>query len=346
MDLPSIAELNECNRVLLAVVQLSDPDVCRVRPIVNLCSSFTFGGYGANHYKTLRLCNYAGLLLMTKEKVRITELGKKFLSCNPNNYYEITEQQKRFVAEQLILQGPWESSARDLFLSFNPNYDKLTYEVSLYEGPIPIRYNSIVHLLLALGVLLKTDSVLLVESRYVPLVKTLRATKSGISEQELEQALQTNMKLADQAEEAVLEYERKRLRSMNRQAEASLVRRVSQLDVKAGYDIESFDGDKPLFDYDRFIEVKSSYGPELRFFWSENERRSAEEKGDKYWIYFVGGLSSKKARQIMPILVQNPITRLAQMSEISIKVVTYLIEQSDEIQLKRFCQGETKGFLL
>jgi len=283
---------------------------------------------------------------MTKETVKITELGKEFLSYNPNNYYEITEQQKRFVAEQLILQGPWESNARDLFLSFNPNYDKLTYEVNLYEKPIPIRYNSIVHLLLALGVLLKTDSVLLVESRYVPFARSLRATNSGISAQELDQALQTNMKLANQAEEAVVEYERARLESINCHAEASLVRRISQLDVKAGYDIESFDGNKPLFDYDRFIEVKSSYGSTLRFFWSDNERRVAEEKGEKYWIYFIGGLSSKKARQVIPIMIQNPVKRLPQIPGIAVKVATYLVEQGDKVQLERFCQGKTKGSLL
>jgi hypothetical protein len=347
MDLPSVAELNEFNRVLLAIVQLSDSDEgCKVRSVIDLCSSLTFGGHGVDHFRTLKLCSYAGLSQMTKGKVKITELGQKLLDFNPNNYYETTEQQKGFVAEQLILQGPWQSRARDLFLSFSPDYDKLTYKVSLYENPLPIRYNSIVHLLLALGVLLKTDSKLVVDSRYVPLVRWLRTINGGVSEQELDWALQANMKLADQAEEAVLEYEQERLRSMKRSVEALLVRRISQLDVKAGYDIESFDGDKALFDYDRFIEVKSSYSSELRFFWSENERRVAEEKGDKYWIYFVGGLSSKEAKHIIPILIQNPATRLAQMSEMNIKVATYLVEQSHEIQLKEFCQGKTKGFLL
>ena len=347
MDLPNIAELNEFNRVLWAIVRLYDEDAgCRVSQVVALCSSFTLGGHAADHRWTVKLCNYAKLLTITKGSVQITELGKKFLDANPHNYYEITDEQKKFVAEQLILRGPWESNARELFLSFNPDYDKLTYRLSLYESQLSTRHNSIVHLLCALGVLLRIHNALTVELRYVPLVRSLRATSSGISAQELDQALQTNMKLANQAEEAVLEYERERLKSINREAEALLVRRISQLDVKAGYDIESFDGDKPLFDYDRFIEVKSSYSPVLRFFWSENERRAAEEKGDKYWIYFVGGLSSQQARQIIPILIQNPATRLVQMSGISIKAATYLIEQCDEIQLKGFSQGKIKGFKL
>jgi hypothetical protein len=347
MDLPSIAELNEFNRVLWAIVQLSDQDVgCRVSQVVALCSSFTLGGRAVDHHWTLKLCSYAKLLTITRGMVQITELGKKLLDANPHDYYEITDQQKKLVAEQLILHGPWESNARDLFLSFSPDYDRLTYKLSLYESQLPTRHNSIVHLLCALGVLLKMHGALTVESSYVPLVRSLRATGSSISAQELDQALQTNMKLANQAEDAVLEYERERLRSINCQAEALLVRRISQLDTKAGYDIESFDGDKPLLDYDRFIEVKSSYSPDLRFFWSENERRAAEEKGDKYWIYFVGGLSSEKAQQIMPILIQNPATRLVHMSAINIKAATYLIEQSGEIQPKEFRQGKIKGLIL
>lgn len=84
----------------------------------------------------------------------------------------------------------------------------------------------------------------------------------------------------------------------------------------------------------------------MRFFWSENERRTAEEKGNRYWIYFVGQFSPKTTKNITPILIQNPVTRLAQLPEISIRAATYLVEQSDEIQLKEFCEGKTKGFLI
>jgi len=347
VDLPSTPELNEFNRTLLVIAQLSQPgDSCSIRPIIDLCSSLTFGGYPVDHYKSLRLCQYARLLSMTKGKVKLTELGRQFLDCNSTNSYEITERQKQFVAEQLVFYGPWQPRARAVLKNFSPNYDKVTYDINLDENPLPTRYNSIIHLLQMLGVLYRTDSTLCVEPTYVTTVRWLRGTNTGMSEDELDRALQANMKLAEQAEEAVLEYERERLGSMGCHAEASLVRRVSQLNVNAGYDIESFDGDKPLFDYDRFIEVKSSYGSELRFFWSENERRVAEKKGDKYWIYFIGGLSSKQAREITPILIRNPVERLGQVPDISIKVVTHLIEQIDEIELKEFCQGKARGFLL
>lgn len=245
MNLPSVAQLNEFNRILLAVVQLSSSNAgCKVRSVINLCSSFTFGGRAVDHYETLRLCRYAGLLSMEKGWVKLTVLGLDFLRCNSANSYEITDKQKKFIAEQLVICGPWQSQARDLVLNLSPNYDKLTYETNLYENPLPVRYNSIIHLLLALGVLSRMDSILLVAPNFVAPVKYLRASSSGVSQQELAQSLQANMKLANQAEEAILEYERERLSSIDRKVEAKLVRRVSQLDTKAGYDIESFDGDK------------------------------------------------------------------------------------------------------
>lgn len=347
MELPSVTDLNEFNRVLLAVTQLSEPKVgCRVGQVVALCSSITFGGHPVDHYRTLKLCKYAKLLSITNGTIVLTEFGRQFLNLNSPGYYEVTNQQKDFIAGQLILDGPWQSHIRDLFLSFSPNYEKLTYDISVSENPLPVRHNSAIHLLLALEVLERKGNKLSVNPMYVSVVKCLRAANNGMSMQELEEALQTNMKLADQAEEAVLEYERARLESINCHAEASLVRRISQLDVKAGYDIESFNGDRPLFDYDRFIEVKSSYGSALRFFWSDNERRAAQEKCEKYWIYFLGGLGEKKAKQAVPILIQNPLTRLTQMPGVAIKVATYLVEQSGEIQLKGFHQGKIKGLLL
>lgn len=347
MDLPSISDMNECNRVVVMASQLAGNNgTCDIKDLFKLCSSLTFGGHIADHSRTINLCCYGGLLCLKNDRVGLTELGEKFLSCNPDTVYEITELQKHLIAERLILAGPWQSRARDLFLSFSPNYDKITYEISLYENPLPARYNSIVHLLLALRVLSKIDSKLFVEPKYISLVMKLRAAPVSVSKQELDQALQVDMKLANQAEEAVLEFERERLKSIGRNMEASLVRRISQLDIGAGYDIKSFDGDKPFLDYDRFIEVKSSLNLELRFFWSDNERRVAEERGDKYWIYFVGGLSTKKARHVCPIMIQDPSKRLAHIPNISIKPATYIVKQGEEIQLRQFYQGKVKGFLL
>jgi hypothetical protein len=57
-----------------------------------------------------------------------------------------------------------------------------------------------------------------------------------------------------------------------------------------------------------FIEAKGSRGADLRFFWSENEMKVAEELGPRYWIYFQGGIdkNSGTARNRV-LLFQNPL---------------------------------------
>ncbi len=233
-----------------------------------------------------------------------------------------------------------------MFLSFSPNYSKITYELSLIENPLPVRHNSTIHLLRVLKVLVEADGKLIVAPRYVAHVNQLLADRRRMSEKLLDQALQANQKLGMQAEKAVVEYERKRLRALGRNAEAELVRRISQLDIGAGYDIESFDGDKPFFDCDRFIEVKASQKSELRFFWSANECRTAQKKGDKYWIYFVGRFGQSKPNEITPIMIQNPVKRLSQISQLSVDVATYIITQCNDLPLNPISHKNVKGFVL
>ncbi len=265
---------------------------------------------------------------------------------NPDLIYEITDAQKHFFAEQVILRGPWRPRARDLLLSFSPNFLDLTYELGIVDNPPPVHFNSLIHLLQVLGVLTKSQGKLSVAPVYVATVNQLRADQLGTTEGELDQMLQANRKLGALAEDAVVEYERRRLRALGRDAEAELVRRISQLNAGAGYDVESFNGDKPLFDYDRFIEVKASQESNLHFFWTSNERRAAENKGDMYWIYFVGEFRQNKANQITPIMIQNPASRLLQISQISIEIATYFVRQCDDLPLQPAHRSDIGGFVL
>lgn len=96
------------------------------------------------------------------------------------------------------------------------------------------------------------------------------------------------------AEKIVVREEIKKLKESGLNEEAKKVRRISEENAKAGYDIESFgkegeDRGKPIF-----IEVKGSGGFKEDFFWTENEVKVAEENGDSYWLYFVSGIDLKK----------------------------------------------------
>lgn len=84
------------------------------------------------------------------------------------------------------------------------------------------------------------------------------------------------------AEEWVLSQERERLKD---HPLLDQVRRVSDEDVSAGFDILSFSSPNAL-QHDLHIEVKSYVGSR-RFFWSRNEIEIAEELGEQYSLYLV-----------------------------------------------------------
>lgn len=83
-----------------------------------------------------------------------------------------------------------------------------------------------------------------------------------------------------EAEEFVLGLERKRLPEL-----AQKIKRISDFDVAAGYDIVSYESNETEH-YDRFIEVKCYMGSP-HFFWSENESDVARIKADKYILCLV-----------------------------------------------------------
>ncbi|MBN1812750.1 MAG: DUF3883 domain-containing protein [Anaerolineae bacterium] len=347
MELPQVTELDELNRMLMAVTELGGHGKgCTVESVIDLCSSLVLAGRPANHKQTIRLCAFAGLLLVNKGIVTLTEAGREFLELNAIHSYELTDAQKQFVAKRLVLDGPWRSRARDLLLNFSPNYRKLTYEFAMSPCALPLRCRAAVHLFQSLAVIVETDGSLVVVPEYVTLVRDMLANRNGTTDAELADALMERRKLGDCAEEAVLEYERSRLRALGRGAEASLVRRISQLDAAAGYDIESYDGDKPLFDYDRFIEVKASQAQDLRFYWTANEYQVAKQRGERYWIYFVGDFRNDQADQIVPIMIQDPASRLSQVKELEIETSTYIVTQCGQLNLQPVNQQDIKGLLL
>ena len=86
------------------------------------------------------------------------------------------------------------------------------------------------------------------------------------------------------------------------------VKKISDLNVSAGYDVLSFDAESPDLKYNRFIEAKGSSNNLIRFEWSNNEMKIAKILGQNYWIYFLGGVDlEKKSSTEQPILYQDPI---------------------------------------
>lgn len=99
---------------------------------------------------------------------------------------------------------------------------------------------------------------------------------------DLADRLELQAEYGEAAERWVLDFERLRLRGHPLRDQ---VRRVSQDDVSAGYDILSFSSPSSL-QHDLFIEVKS-HGAEKVFHWSRNEIAVAREFGEAYALYLV-----------------------------------------------------------
>lgn len=103
------------------------------------------------------------------------------------------------------------------------------------------------------------------------------------SEEDLWQSLKETNLRARMAEEYVVKYERSRLDLAGRNDLSKLVKRVSEYNVSAGFDVRSFDSDGST----RYIEVKSATNLYIQFFWTTSEMQFAQEHCNEYWVYFV-----------------------------------------------------------
>lgn len=103
-----------------------------------------------------------------------------------------------------------------------------------------------------------------------------------MSLESLRKAQEEQAALGERGEAFVEEFERKRLAGC---ALSDTVRRISEIDVTAGYDIASY-ATVESKSYDRFVEVKT-YSGARRFFWSRNEIEKARLLGKRYLVALV-----------------------------------------------------------
>ena len=110
------------------------------------------------------------------------------------------------------------------------------------------------------------------------------------------------------APKKTVQHEKNRLKHNHKFDEKTLekVKRISEDDTSAGYDIDSFNGDK--YSIDRNIEVKCTTGKYPIFYWSENEIKKAQELGNQYFIYLWINFGKEDERLLPPI--QDPYNKI------------------------------------
>lgn len=119
------------------------------------------------------------------------------------------------------------------------------------------------------------------------------------------------------AEEKVIEFEKERLKKIGRKIDINKIKKVSDTNDAAGYDIKSINEDGS----ERYIEVKSTVTSKYSFNLSVNEHLAGKHYGERYWIYFV----SLGKEKIEIRTINNPFSE-EQQEKLDIKPVNYQID--------------------
>ena len=120
-----------------------------------------------------------------------------------------------------------------------------------------------------------------------------------------------------------MQVEKERLADSGRGDLADLVRRISDENVAAGYDILSFDGPESGVSPDRFIEVKGNSANQILFYITKNELEMARRMRNKYWVYCVLNVESIKSRKLE--MLQDPYKSIFQTKKLEAEPVLWKV---------------------
>jgi len=333
-----IGRVDEINRVLIVAEELgAAKDLVALELVVEQCRTTVVEGRMPNHEETVLFCERLGLIERRGDDLGFTPSGNSFLQFNPGRIYDLSEEQRKVLLRTCYLHGPCRRETQRLLRGFLPAYDEGTFRWSEVDNA-PLETDPWVwEHLLQLGLLTGTPSALVVSLEYGRTVAAFLEEGRGWSEEEFQEYLQEKLEVGDIAEDLVVAFEAERLEALGNTVEAKCVRRISRLRVNAGYDVESFDSTSKGLNYDRFIEVKCGKGPNLRFFWSENEMQIAKKRREQYWIYFQGGVDAKtRTAKNKPLVFQNPIENVlgnASLTKIPQGVIVQANLRGDEYRV-------------
>jgi hypothetical protein len=201
----------------------------------------------------------------------------------------------------------------------NIKYDIPFSTISIHKNSIPLGFSGLRNLLIELGFFhlqKKIPYLLLVAPQYLDLFENqillwIRMESGldelpniGLSFDDLTRIQRLREHLGDEAEEYVLEYEVDRL---SEHPQKDKIKKISKIDVTAGYDIISFNSPVSNF-IDRYIEVKS-FSKDIGFYWSKNEVKAAVLKGNIYFLYLVDR-DSMNRKDYEPLIIHDPFTKV------------------------------------
>lgn len=160
-----------------------------------------------------------------------------------------------------------------------------------YYMKIELNYYPIRNFLLNSELIRKTEltSIYIIEINHIE----KRNKPKSITLEELKEKLEIAEKIGEQAEEIVLDFEKRRLDYKVG------IEKVSEDDASLGFDIISYNDINDSYN-NRYIEVKAITDYQ-KFYLSRNEIYKSSILGENYYLYLVYIKNSKE-----PIIIQNP----------------------------------------
>lgn len=226
---------------------------------------------------------------------------------------EIIEQLAAMSINRLVEEGIFDKDAT--------GFDAEKGHITIKRSAFPLAYAAVRNFLTMAGALDKEENgEICVAGNYESdWTEQLRNRRKKFTLEQLLEQQEEQSRRGLEAEEFVLGLEKKRLPEL-----AQKIKRISDFDVAAGYDIVSYKNYETEH-YDRFIEVKCYMGSP-HFFWSENESDVARIKADKYILCLVDYLRMGEPGY-QPEFIRNPYETIFDSDEWLINASSYRIQK-------------------
>lgn len=235
-----------------------------------------------------------------KKAIYLTKLGRQFIKFKTLEKDRLTKEQGKLIFSVAVEKTDILEDILTIMNIFN-----LSQEGDFWVDGNDTRIDSIEGQILRLFQQLKIatykDGNIVIKKEDKEWLFVLISSKHDVDIANLMDLLALKRKYGTMAEDFVLQREKERLVDCGRRDLSALVRKISDQNVAAGYDILSFNGNSLEDRYDRFIEVKGSVNDQLIFYISRNEVQVARKLQNKYWIYCVlnvGDIARQKIETI------------------------------------------------
>lgn len=269
-------------------------------------------GIRINYNGAVAFFEYLGFIEVSIDSLRPTEEGKKLYSLLFDGFEESLCEACLY---KLTADGIIDISAL--------RFDAATGRYYIQRHGFPIAsavFRNVLIQLKALTELQDGSGSLEISEHYETIfTKVQKRERRKMSLETLKKQLELQEIQGEAAEVFVVGYEKIRLFSTGL---AEKVKRISGIDVSAGYDIVSYEEGTSV-QYDRYIEVKSFLG-QHHFYWSKNEIEVATLYGDKYYLYLIDAEKSAENGYI-PTIIRNPAKVVIESDGWLMQPTSYLV---------------------